>query len=161
MHTKEEKQSATHSPLETVKYLAWRERRLRIKLNRQKPNTKAHDEALREFAENGCRLQEAILREATGQNHCPTTKGKSMKAMKCPECGEVSTFTSGWTGRTQYLAPVKVDNGGHVQIDYEHADSGEDNDGCDVDECQCDKCGARVSIDDIEVVDVGEEVPAE
>jgi hypothetical protein len=85
-----------------------------------------------------------------------------MKALKCPECEEVSTFTCGWTGTTQYWAPLTVDNGGDVQIDYDKADnSGEDEDDWEEGDCDCGKCGAKVPIDNLEVVDVEQGVAAE
>lgn len=86
-----------------------------------------------------------------------------MKVMKCPECEVVSTFTHEWTGTTDYWAPLTVDNDGDIQVDYDNAyDEGVDDEDYDpVDECRCDKCDAIVFIDEIEIVEAEEQVPAE
>lgn len=85
-----------------------------------------------------------------------------MKLMRCPECEEVSTFTHYYTMSTAYAAPLVVDNDGDLQIDYDDAYEGEtDADEDDEEECLCDKCNSQVSIDDIEIVEAENEVPAE
>jgi len=84
-----------------------------------------------------------------------------MKLMKCPECDEISTFSHSWTESIPYSAPCVVDDDGDVHIDFDNVYEGESEiDECDT-ECLCDKCNAQVSIDDIEIVEAANAVPAE
>jgi hypothetical protein len=69
--------------------------------------------------------------------------------MKCPECGEVSTFSHGY--QVRHSAPVVLVEG-EITIDYDNEKQLDPDD--DEDTCTCDKCGSEVDLDNIEVVEI-------
>lgn len=77
-----------------------------------------------------------------------------MKAMKCPECGEVSTFAHEWTGTVEFWAPLAVNDDGEIDTDYDNTDeSGVDEEDCELNQCRCDNCNKIISIDSIQVIE--------
>ena len=78
----------------------------------------------------------------------------STKAMKCPDCEQVSTFS--YRYQVQYSAPVVLGDG-EITIDYDNETRFDPED--DEDTCTCDKCGVEIQIDDIAVVAAEEVEP--
>ena len=85
-----------------------------------------------------------------------------MKVLKCPECGDISTFTHQWWTSTNYIAPVEIDEYGDIDVNFDKGYCLDDESEYDEGNADttCDKCGAIVEIDSIEAVEIGEEVSA-
>jgi phage FluMu protein Com len=84
-----------------------------------------------------------------------------MKAMKCPSCEEVSTFTFEWINQTTHFAPLKLDEDENLQIDYDSGRGFPDESEIDEDECRCNECNSVVLIEEIEILETEESEDSE
>lgn len=74
-------------------------------------------------------------------------------AMKCPECGETSTFTHYFRQIRLLSAPIALCGCGEIFVDYDDACEEDEVDQNNEEICCCDECGAEIFIADIGIVD--------
>lgn len=82
-----------------------------------------------------------------------------MKTLKCPECGEISTFSHYYSEITTstFCQPIVINSDGNPDLGESDEGSPDDNDPKIEEQeemCICNGCGEEVEIDNVEVVEI-------